>query len=174
MPRFFNENNKKLMKGLILLLICNKMSLIILFWGTIFMNKHKTKQSLKKIFDRPNFIYHDKVFDEITEIVVGSGKEKWFISVFMKNIYKLEVLGESAVDGRNIEKLKQSQGLYSMKMRCKELNLRLLFSFDKFQDKVMLHLFFERDDSGKDKYRAHIPIALERKKELEGEQRNGK
>lgn len=150
------------------------MSLEILFLGTIFMNKHKTKQSLRNIFNRPGFIYHEKVFDDIAEIVIGSGKEAWFVNIFMKNICKLELLGENAIDGRNIERLKQSKGLYSMKMRCKELNLRLLFSFDKLHNKVMLHLFFERDDSRKDEYRTHIPIALERKKELEGDNENEK
>jgi hypothetical protein len=150
------------------------MSLEILILGIIFMKKHKSKQALKKIFNKPGFVYHDKIFDEITEIIVGSGKEDWFVRVFAKNLYKLEELGEDAIDGRSIERLKQAQGLCSLKMRCKELNLRLLFSFDKFQDKVMLHLFFERDDSTKDKYSTHIPIALERKKDLEGDFKNGK
>lgn len=133
------------------------------------MNKYKTQQGLKKLFIRPGFVYHEKIFDEIEDIVIGSGKEAWFVSVLAKNIYKLEVLGDKAIDGKNIERLKETHGLCSIKMRCKELNLRLLFSFDKFQDKIMLHLFFEKDDSKKGQYSAHIPIALERKRELKGD-----
>lgn len=133
------------------------------------MNKYKTQLGLKRLLDKPGFVYHEKIFDEIEDIIIGSGKEAWFISVLAKNISKLELLGDKAIDGKNIERLKQTQGLCSIKMRCKELNLRLLFSFDKFQDKIMLHLFFEKDDSQKGQYSAHIPIALERKRELEGE-----
>lgn len=131
------------------------------------MKKYKTQQALKKIFNKPGFTYHEKIFEEIEDIVIGSGKESWFINVFAKNLAKLELLGDKAIDGKNIERLKQTQGLCSIKMRCKELNLRLLFSFDKFQDKIMLHLFFEKDDSQKGQYSTHIPIALERKHELE-------
>ena len=133
------------------------------------MNKYKTQQRLKRLLDRPGFIFHEKIFGEIEDIIIGSGKEAWFVSVLTKNMSKLEALGDKAIDGKNIERLKETQGLCSIKMRCKELNLRLLFSFDKFQYKIMLHLFFEKDDSKRGQYSTHIPIALERKRELEGE-----
>ena len=54
------------------------------------MNKYKTQQGLKRLLDKPGFVYHEKIFDEIEDIIIGSGKEAWFISVLAKNISKLE------------------------------------------------------------------------------------
>ena len=57
------------------------------------MKKYKTQQALKKIFNKPGFTYHEKIFEEIEDIVIGSGKESWFINVLAKNLAKLELLG---------------------------------------------------------------------------------
>ena len=54
-----------------------------------------------------------------------------------------------------------------MKFKGKNMNLRMLYSYDIFTDTIILHCFYERDDSGAGGYEEHIPVALARKKEME-------
>lgn len=47
------------------------------------------------------------------------------------------------------------------------MNLRMLYSYDILSNTIFLHLFYERDDSGKESYNQHIPIAKKRMAERE-------
>ena len=79
----------------------------------------------------------------------------------------LKFLGTNAIETKNFEKLKNADDLYSMKFKGKNMNLRILYSFDKTTSTVMLHCFYEKEGSGKDNYASHIPIAIERRREME-------
>ena len=82
--------------------------------------------------------------------------------IFAKNIELIETLGMDVIQTNNFEKLKNANGLYSMKFKGKDMNLRMLYSYDENTETIMLHLFYERDDASKDSYEEHIPIALRR------------
>jgi len=128
------------------------------------MKKYTAKLKLKKLFERVQF--HEKVIDEIRELVIGKGIEEQFINQLEKNLNILETFGLNAVQHGNFEKLKGCEDLFSMKFKGKNMNLRMLYSYDVFTEIIMLHFFYERDDSRKDSYEDHIPIALARKEEM--------
>ena len=112
-------------------------------------------------------LFHRKVIDEILELVMGSGIEDQFFKKLITNIEMLKSLGPNVIQTKNFEKLKNADDLYSMKFKGKNMNLRLLYSYDVQSSAIMLHCFYEKDDSGKGNYSSHIPIALERKQEME-------
>ena len=112
-------------------------------------------------------LFHRKVIDEILELVMGSGIEDQFFKKLITNIEMLKSLGPNVIQTKNFEKLKNTDDLYSMKFKGKNMNLRLLYSYDVQSSAIMLHCFYEKDDSGKGNYSSHIPIALERKQEME-------
>ena len=128
-------------------------------------NRYYAKLELMETFSK--VLFHDKVIDEVMNLVIGKGIEEQFINAFHKNIELIERLGVNVVQLKNFEKLKGVDGLYSMKFKGKNMNLRMLYSYDVSSETIMLHFFYERDDSKKDRYVDHIPIAVARKKEME-------
>lgn len=124
------------------------------------MKKYKTEQKLYELLNRVSI--HDDVIDEIEELVVKKGITKQFVRMLDKNIKQIEELGTDVTYTNNFEKLKDANGLYSMKFKGKDMNLRMLFSYNECTNTIMLHLFYERDDSRRERYEKHIPIAIKR------------
>lgn len=124
------------------------------------MKKYKTKIRLNELLSRVKI--HEDVFEEIESLVIKKGITNQFVRMLEKNIDKIEVLGAYVTKTNNFEKLKDANGLYSMKFKGKDMNLRMLYSYDEYTNTIMLHLFYERDDSKRDRYENHIPIALKR------------
>lgn len=131
------------------------------------MKRFKAEQELFELLNRVKF--HDAVIEEIKSLVVKNGITKQFVKMFAKNIEMIETLGLDVVHTNNFEKLKDANGLYSMKFKGKNMNLRMLYSYDIDTNTIMLHLFYEREDSRKERYEDHIPIALERMKKWRGQ-----
>ncbi|MCD5414061.1 MAG: hypothetical protein LR001_03520 [Clostridiales bacterium] len=82
----------------------------------------------------------------------------------------LEKYGFKCVMLKNFEKLKNTSGLYSMRLKG-EVNLRILFCFFDFgygEIALLLYPFQEKDNkkSNKDSYRTAIPIANSRKEDV--------
>ena len=128
------------------------------------MDRHKAKMQIEAIID--GVLFHDDVIDEILDLVVGSGIERQFFKKLISNIELIKSLGLKVIENKNFEKLKDADNLYSMKFKGKNMNLRMLYSYDIKSSTIMLHCFYEREDSGKDRYSSHIPIAIKRKKEM--------
>ncbi|MCO7122043.1 type II toxin-antitoxin system RelE/ParE family toxin [Ihubacter massiliensis] len=129
------------------------------------MDKHKVQIKLIELFSR--FDYHEDVLEEIEKLVIKPGKTKIFMNLFQKNIKMVEELGNDVIKTNNFEKLQGFPNLYSMKFISPGMNLRILYSYDKVSSTIILHCFYEKDDSGKASYNKHIPIALKRREELE-------
>lgn len=128
------------------------------------MDRYKARMQIEDTLD--GVLFHNAVIDEIFDLVMGSGIEKPFFKKLITNIELVKILGARVVETKNFEKLKDAEDLYSMKFRGKNMNLRMLFSYDVKSSTIMLHCFYEREDSGKDSYSSHIPIAIKRKKEM--------
>lgn len=129
------------------------------------MDRYRAKIQIEDALS--GVIFHKKVIDEILELVMGSGIEHQFFKKLITNIEMLKNLGPNAIQTKNFEKLKNADDLYSMKFKGNNMNLRLLYSYDIQLSAIMLHCFYEKEDSKKGNYSSHIPIALERKKEME-------
>lgn len=130
------------------------------------MDKYKVQQRLNKIFLDDNIIFHEKVIDEVKELVIMPGLAKDFVKLWEKNLKTLDELGMRAIETNNFEILQNTNGLFSMKFKGKNFNWRMIYSYDKKSKKLMLHFFYERQ-GGKDEYKEHIPIAKARKVEME-------
>lgn len=128
------------------------------------MDKYKARMQIEDTLN--GVLYHDDIIDEIFDLVIGSGIEKPFFKKLITNIELVKILGARVVETKNFEKLKDAEDLYSMKFKGKNMNLRMLFSYDVKSSTIMLHCFYEREDSGKDSYSSHISIAIKRKKEM--------
>ena len=124
------------------------------------MKRYETRLKLLELLSRVKF--HESVLDEIEELVVKKGLTNQFVRMLENNICKIETLGADVTKTNNFEKLKEANGLYSMKFKGKNMNLRMLYSYDEYTNTIMLHLFYERDDSRRERYENHIPIALKR------------
>ncbi len=129
------------------------------------MKRYKAQEKLVEILSKVK--YHEAVLDEIKELVLAKGIAEQFIRSFAKNVTLIEELGRDVTKTNNFEKLSGADGLYSMKFKGRNMNLRMLYSYDILSNTIFLHLFYERDDSGKESYNQHIPIAKKRMEERE-------
>lgn len=129
------------------------------------MDKYAARVRIKNVLS--GVLFHEEVIDEIFELVIGSGIEEQFFKKFVNNIGMLKNLGLNVTQTKNFEKLKNVDDLYSMKFKGKNMNLRLLYSYDIQSSAIMLHCFYEKNDSKHGNYSSHIPIALKRKQEME-------
>lgn len=129
------------------------------------MNKYKTQQKLAELLEEVEF--HEAVLDEINDLVLKKGIVAQFIRIFEKNIALIKELGKSVTATKNFETLRGAEGLCSMKFKGKDMNLRMLYSYDESSNTIFLHLFYERDDSSNESYKKHISIAKKRMNERE-------
>lgn len=130
------------------------------------MNRRTAWKKLQQLIEK--FRVHCKCIDDIVELIDSTGSDERFLNELSKNLKILDMLGKRAVQSKNFEILKATSGIYSMKCRGKNINIRILYTFDSGERPVMLLAFYERDDSGKNTYRTHIPVAIERMREMEG------
>ena len=112
------------------------------------MDRYTAKIQIEDILN--GVLFHEKVIDEILELVMDSGIESQFFKKLITNIELLKNLGTNVIQTKNFEKLKNIDDLYSMKFKGKNMNLRLLYSYDIQSSAIMLHCFYENDDSKKD------------------------
>lgn len=132
------------------------------------MNKENKLRELWSLFSR--FKYHEAVPEEIYDLVVRTGRAKEFTNLFAKAVRQLEILGQDVIKLKQFEKLKGkgTNNLYSLHIEGKNLNIRILYSYGQ-NSEILLHCFYEKDDSKKGSYEAHIPIAIKRMKEMEAQ-----
>lgn len=111
---------------------------------------------------------HPEVGNEIITLVIGNGHEKEFIKLFKKQLNYARTLGYKVTELKQFEKLSESPGLYSMHLKSKNFNIRIIYSYYD-NGELLLHCFYEKQGKSATEYSTHIPIAKERKKELEGQ-----
>ena len=129
------------------------------------------EKSITKLQDL--FSYYDIHEGCIEEIfgIIDNRQTKTFINLFQQRTEQLKALGMRVTQTNNFEKLQGAPGLYSMKFKSPEINLRIIYSYNMEKPVMLLCCFYERDDS-KETYSKYIPIAKKRKREME--ERHGK
>lgn len=133
------------------------------------MNRSVLLNSLSAILE--NFIVLSKLLHELVEILSESGTESTFFNALLLRLKLLAEFGTAAVLNAPafFEHLKQSDGLYSMRIKSSNLNIRILYAFLPDGAPILLHAFYERAGKHKTDYAQHIPVAQQRLKEyLEG------
>lgn len=126
------------------------------------MNKNSLIESLFQLLSR--FKYHPDFITELIKILTSTGVDAHFLSVFEARLTLLYEHGRDAVNIAQgyFERLKNTRApLYSMRLKTKRLNLRILYSVSA-DGTIMLLPFWEKDDSYNGRYEKYIPIAEKR------------
>ncbi len=132
----------------------------------------KTENNLLNIIEYPELynseyiLVYDTFNIELRKLLEKSGNIEDFISKYNKCLRFLENLQRTCVESsNNFEELKNTTGLYSMKIKNKQ-NIRIIFFFDSIKSKekvILLNCFMEK--SKKD-YIKNIAIAQSRRTEI--------
>lgn len=129
------------------------------------MNKEKFTNLLASILHE--FFFHFELVGELAAIFKNSGQETSFLKVLLTRLKILSDMGIDAVQCAEFERLKKSDGLYSMHLSAGTYNIRILYAFLSDGRPVLLSAFYERDDSRETDYTREIPKAQRRLEELE-------
>ena len=128
---------------------------------------NRIPQSLEQLLEKYDF--HPECLNEIIGYIKGSGRVLDFYRQFSHNTEMLRKLGINATENKNFEKLKKAENLYSMRIKTRGMNLRIIYTYRNCKLALLLCTFHERSDS-KDTYRKYIPVAQKRMKEMEEEE----
>lgn len=128
------------------------------------MNRDKIIAMLYSIFS--GIICHEKIYDEINEIIERSGYEARFFKVLSRMVIFLKAHLENAhLHHNQLESLQQSD-LYSMHIEGANFNIRILYSFTSARVPVLLLAFFERAGKNATDYTPYIEPAEKRLEEV--------
>lgn len=72
---------------------------------------------------------------------------------------------EALCRGNAFEHLRKYGNLYSIKIKTKDSNIRVLYSYNG-EGKIILNSFYEKSGKKATSYDKYAPIAIERRKEL--------
>lgn len=125
------------------------------------MNIIKLKDELEVHFK--DFKIHPKLVNEISQTLEKTGERKAFLSKFINNLNFLKSYGELAhiQSTDKFEKLKNAENMYSMHIKGKTFNVRVLYSFLS-NGTILLHGFDEKSGKKVTDYSKAIPIAEKR------------
>lgn len=119
-----------------------------------------------------SFSYHYRFFDEIIDLIAGSGQELAFFKLFVARLKVLSDIGRESLQLKEFELLKGCD-LYSMHLSSANFNYRVLYSFLPNGQPVLLLAFFKRSGKKKTDYTPYIEPALSRFAEMKEEYENG-
>lgn len=120
------------------------------------MNK---RYMLDTIFESAHFEVHPEFIEEFLSLINKSSDKNLIIKNFEKLLYAVNNLGFYYMcNHKKIEKLKDCNNLYSLRIITKNSNFRVLFSVMK-SSKILLHTFYEKEGKDVTEYQSHIPIA---------------
>lgn len=93
------------------------------------MKREDVLKFLTAIFS--TILIHDALISELSAIIERSGFEKKFFKMLMARLRYLEEFGASAINYREgFESLThQADGLYSMRLKGSNFNIRILYAF---------------------------------------------
>lgn len=126
---------------------------------------------LQNILDSVSDIkYHPDLVNDFEELLNNTGLLQDFASKFFFNLLILSDKKEKTHNyySNNFEKLKTEDDMYSMRIKLKGCNARILYSFLS-DGTILLHCFYERGGKKNTDYTKAIKIAAKRKLELEQE-----
>ena len=128
------------------------------------MNKTKFSKEISELSELyGNVLMHPSIIPEIFDIVLGSGYESEFLKQFAKQLKNVDTLGRQVVELNSFELLKGGSDIYSMHLKSKSYNIRILYSYLD-NGELLLHCFYEKQGKRITEYERSIPIAIERKK----------
>ncbi|MCB6572245.1 hypothetical protein [Eubacterium limosum] len=131
------------------------------------MNHEEYIVELLRIFENCNDIeFHQDAVTEMNQLIIGTGYESSFLKQFGKFIQMLSTYGFDAVKLKGFERLKDTNGLFSMRLCSSKYNIRILYSILS-DGKILLHTFYEREGKSVSGYDKHIIIAEKRLSEME-------
>lgn len=87
------------------------------------------------------------------------------VSSYLNQLVELDI--QILLNTEHFEKLTDCPDVYSMKIKRKGCNLRILFSYAR-NGSILLHSFIEESGKRKTDYSSHTPIARRRLKEQKG------
>lgn len=122
------------------------------------MNIIKLNNELEVHFK--DFKVHPDLIKEVSQILEKTGERKAFLSKFINNLKFLKNYGELAhiQSTDKFEKLKQAENMYSMHIKGKTFNVRILYSF-LANGTILLHGFDEKSGKKVTNYSKAVPIA---------------
>ncbi len=132
------------------------------------MNRQDVKLFLEMFFS--NFLMHERFLLELIDLISGSGYEKSFKKILMKQLYILSVRGVLATETKEFELI--GDGIFSMHLTGKGFNIRALYCFLSNSQPAFLTAFYERGGKKKTDYVPYLDVAQTRKREME-EKYNG-
>lgn len=106
-------------------------------------------------------VYHTKILQDLTALIAGSGCEEKFFTTLQATRHK------------EFEALKGEDGLFSMHISVRDLNVRILYAFSPQNTPILLLAFHERAGKRKTEYSAYTGPARERLKEKLEELQHG-
>lgn len=125
------------------------------------MDKLIMKKLLEEKFD-DEFVFLPGFYDDFEELTKNSGNAERITQLLLTKLYAILELGDCDCGLKWLERLKHCDNLYSLHLKTKNENYRLLLS--KGDDgKIFLHMFFEKSGKGNTSYSDHIPIAIKRR-----------
>ncbi len=110
--------------------------------------------------------------DDLQDILERSGQKADFWGKYRQRLQFLDDRQNACILRSDwFEKLKQADGLYSMKFNKSQKNIRILFTFieyNKLKCALLLYAFEEKDDKNMSRYSysTRIPMAQKRLKEV--------
>lgn len=114
-----------------------------------------------------SFKIHTLLIDELLTIMRESGNEVSFINHLAYCLNILDDLGLMATTHKNFEPLEN--GVYSMRIKNGNYNIRILYMFFPDGSPVLLHAFYERSGHKRTNYSGKIAVARNRFTELKEE-----
>ena len=127
------------------------------------MNKIVVLKRLSVLLSQVN--YHKDFPADLINLLSNSGQEAKFLTIFQERLKILLRYGPETVNilPSKFEHLKGTgENLYSMHVNTKDLNIRILYTFES-DGTLLLLPFHERQGKSKTNYTNYIPEALKRK-----------
>ena len=118
-------------------------------------------------------VYHAKILQDLTALIAGSGCEEKFFTTLLARLKFLLLQGTQATRHKEFEALKGEDGLFSMHISVRDLNVRILYAFSPQNTPILLLAFHERAGKRKTEYSAYTGPARERLKEKLEELQHG-
>jgi len=114
------------------------------------MNKRKAMELLRMYLEgyvRDSFMFHTKFVDELNELIAkSSGCEKEIFSLLIKQLCFVKQLGENVHMANSNEILRhQLRSYYSLHIKGKGFNIRLLMAFKSKGRPLFLAAFDEKE-----------------------------
>lgn len=131
------------------------------------MNREEVIKALRAIL--ASFKMHDAAFRELQDILAKSGVEKQFLNTLISRLKALRQFGIMATRLEEFEILKQSRGIFSMHVQGRGYNVRFLYYFTREAEPIFLLTFYEQAGKRTTDYTKYIPLAEQRRGELEEE-----